>query len=144
MQPMNLLIEQNLQSEAMMHSHMISNAASLEAAHYQAIAQADIRENAMETMKNLVLAELDQGEPATCDAFSEFCADRVKYDLTYQLCLSRIHQDDTLLQLALQELKEHVDDCRSAFCDAEVERRIAKAKEDADAEAAARLENGHV
>ncbi|ATH82860.1 hypothetical protein CO724_17415 [Ectopseudomonas mendocina] len=83
------------------------------------------RNRAMAVMQRLVLSDLQQGEPALCDAFAEFCADRLDHDTRYALCLARITGEKPL---AGDWVAEHVEKCRPLFVAEEVERRIIGAK----------------
>lgn len=126
-----------------MHANMISNTGSLEAAHYHAMDLAERRERAMETLQKLVLNDLQQGDPQTCSAFAEFCAEGLDGEITLALCLSRIHGDTELQSQALAELCAHVDKSHEAFCAREVERRISTQQQQAEAQAMAALEFDH-
>ncbi|OLU22976.1 hypothetical protein BVH03_22275 [Pseudomonas sp. PA15(2017)] len=86
-----------------------------------------MRIRSLDAMKLIVINELQQGEPALCSAFADFCATRLDRDTTVALCLSRIHRDNSLQGVALKWLREHVDQCQEEFAAEEVERRIAAA-----------------
>lgn len=87
----------------------------------------ELRIRSLDAMKLIVINELQQGEPALCSAFADFCAERLDRDTTVALCLSRIHRDNSLQGVALKWLREHVDQCQEEFAAEEVERRIAAA-----------------
>ncbi|WP_167141354.1 hypothetical protein [Pseudomonas sp. OTU750018] len=111
-----------------MQAHQISNSGSKESGHYQAIAQDEHRARSMSEMRSLVLTDIGYADPQTCSAFADFCAERLTSELTMALCLAKIHGDGGLLSQALSDLGEHVKGCRKAFCEQEVDRRIAAAQ----------------
>ncbi|MFI8608535.1 hypothetical protein ACIGFL_09445 [Pseudomonas sp. NPDC077649] len=86
------------------------------------------RNRAIAVMQRVVLNDLQQGEPALCDAFAQFCADRFDEDTRYALCLSRITGEKAAQKLADGWVTEHVEKCRPLFVAEEVERRIVAAK----------------
>ena len=85
------------------------------------------RGRSLDALKLIVLNEIQQGDPAVCSAFADFCATRIDADTTVALCLSRIHRDNSLQGVALKWLRQHVDKCQAPFVAEEVERRIAAA-----------------
>ncbi|MGQ7956477.1 hypothetical protein ACUTAF_01940 [Pseudomonas sp. SP16.1] len=89
------------------------------------------RNRAIAAQQRLVLNELQQGEPATCNDFAQFCADRLDHDTRFGLCLSRITGDKAMQSLAGAWVADHVSKCRPLFVEAEVERRILAAKVEA-------------
>lgn len=117
-----------------MHANLISNAGSKESGHYQVIAQDERRASSMSAMRSLVLTDIGYADPQTCSAFADFCAERLTSELTMALCLAKIHGDTGLLDQALADLEAHVKGCRKAFCEQEVDRRIAAAKVAAEAQ----------
>lgn len=110
----------------MLHPDLIKSAQPLPYPGLPEREQARIR--SMAVMQRLVLSELQQGEPALCDAFAQFCADRFDEDTRYALCLSRITGEKAAQKLAGDWVTEHVDKCRPLFVADEVERRILAAK----------------
>ncbi len=126
-----------------MQPHLISNAGAQEAAHYQAIDADDRRERALDALKAQILAEVDGGAPATCNAFADHCAIWVDRDLAYALVVARIHQDASLLNSALAELDKHITGTREEFAGEEAEKRIAALQKQAENELIARLELSH-
>ncbi len=114
--------------------HAISKAGSQEAGHYRSINHAESRERSMSEMRSLVLTDIGYADPQTCSAFADFCAERLSSELTMALCLAKIHGDTGLLDQALADLEAHVKGCRKAFCEQEVDRRIAAAKVAAEAQ----------
>ncbi|WP_447593592.1 hypothetical protein [Aquipseudomonas campi] len=113
--------------------HAISNAGSKESDHYRAIDLDERRERAMEALKAQILAEVDSGEPAACNAFADHCATWVDRDLSYALVAARIHSDAGLLQSALDELDAHIKNTRDEFASEEAEKRIAALQKKAEA-----------
>jgi|GEM_PF-2032085 len=108
--------------------HAISNNGAKEAEHYAAINRQEAIERAFDHQLKLILNQLQQGDPQTCSAFAEYCAERLDGEVTLALCLSRIHGDDNLQQQALAELRSHIDSSRADFCEFELGRRIARAE----------------
>jgi hypothetical protein len=86
------------------------------------------RNRAIAVMQRVVLNDLQQGEPALCNAFADFCADRLAHDVRFGLCLSYITQDKGMRTLSSEWVRQHVEECRPLFVEAEVERRILAAK----------------
>jgi len=82
-------------------------------------------EIALERQQQLILTDLQQGEPATSNAYASHCAGALDSDLAYALCLARIHKDAGLLQQALEQLDALLGDAMRPFCEAEAVRRIA-------------------
>lgn len=111
-----------------MHANQISNSGLKESGHYQVITQDERRASSMSAMRSLVLTDIGYADPQTCSAFADFCAERLTSELTMALCLAKIHGDGGLLSQALSDLGEHVKGCRKAFCEQEVDRRIAAAQ----------------
>ena len=126
-----------------MQSHLISNASSQEAAYYQAIDMDEKRERALETMQVIVLNDIQSGDPQTCSAFAEYCAENMSTEVTLALCLSRIHRDAGLQKQAIAELNAQVDKLQHSFLAVEVERRIKVQLAQAEAQAMAALELDH-
>ncbi|SDG86495.1 hypothetical protein SAMN05216588_101232 [Pseudomonas flavescens] len=85
------------------------------------------RVRSLDALKLIVVNEIQQGDPALCSAFADFCATSLDSDTTVALCLSRIHRDNSLQGEALKWLRQHVDKCQELFVAVEVERRIATA-----------------
>lgn len=106
-----------------LHPEMINSAQPLPYPGLPDREQARIR--SMAVMQRLVLNDLQQGEPALCNAFAQFCADRFDEDTRYSLCLARITGEKPL---AGDWVAEHVEKCRPLFVAEEVERRIIAAK----------------
>lgn len=88
----------------------------------------ETRKRSMTAMQCLVLNDLQRGEPALCNAFAQFCADRFDEDTRYALCLSRITGEKPEQKQADKLVTEHVEKCRPLFVAEEVERRIIGAK----------------
>lgn len=126
-----------------MQAHLISNAGLKEAGHYAAIDIDERRALALETQQKLILNEVQQGNPKTCHAFADHCANWLVRDLAYPLCLARIHQDGGLLLQAVAELDVLIQSTLQEFCEEEAEKRIAAAQQAAEAETLARLEYDH-
>ncbi len=81
---------------------------------------------ALELQQQLILSELQQGDPVTSNAYASHCAGVITSDLAYALCLARIHKDAGLLQQALEQLDALLGDALRPFCEAEAVRRIAE------------------
>lgn len=84
----------------------------------------ELRKRTLDVMRCVVLNELQQGEPALCNTFAQFCADRLDHDTRYALCLSRITGEKGAQAVANMWVTEHVEKCRSLFVEEEIERRI--------------------
>lgn len=108
-----------------MHANLISNAGSKEAGHYAAIDIDERRALALETQQKLILNEVQLGDPKTCNAFADHCANWLVRDLAYDLCLARIQKDDGLMQQALGQLDDLLKNTLQEFCEEEAEKRIA-------------------
>lgn len=80
----------------------------------------------LELQRQLILSELQQGDPETSNAYASHCAGVINSDLVYALCLARIHKDAGLLQQALEQLDALLGDALRPFCEAEAVRRIAE------------------
>lgn len=126
-----------------LHPHLISNTDASTAHHLSDMGRQEARERSLETMQLIVINDLQQGNPQTCSAFAEYCAENLSGEVTLALCLSRIHRDAGLQTQALVELHAQVDKCQPGFVAAEVARRIEAAARAAQAEAEARRELDH-
>lgn len=111
----------------MMNVHLVGAGEVTPALSLATLESQQLRVRSLDAMKLIVINELQQGEPALCSAFADFCAERLDRDTTVALCLSRIHRDNRLQGQALAELRRHVDQCQEEFAAEEVERRIAAA-----------------
>ncbi|WP_313309302.1 hypothetical protein [Stutzerimonas nitrititolerans] len=80
---------------------------------------------ALELQQQLILSELQQGDPVTSNAYASHCAGALDSDLAYALCLARIHKDASLLQQTLLQLDALLGETLRVFCEAEAVRRIA-------------------
>lgn len=135
-----LFPERYMSEAAPMQPHLISNTGAQEAAHHRTQSRADMAEVALALQQKLILNEVQQGEPATCNAYASHCAGALDSDLAYALCLARIHKDAGLLQQALADLDIHLLLELNEFSEQEARRRIADLQAHAQAHAEASYE----
>lgn len=126
-----------------LHPNLISNVDTSTAVYLRDLDRDDMRERADETLQMIVLNDIQQGDPQTCSAFADYCAERLSYEVTLALCLSRINRDAELQKQAMAELNAQVDKLQPAFVAVEVERRIKAELAQAEAKLMADLEHGH-
>lgn len=102
-----------------MQPHLISDSGISESAHYRAIDREEMRERALESLKEQVRQDVKAGEPQTSNAYADHCSTFFERDLQYALCLARINGDTGLLQQALAELDKHIASELAEFVDQE-------------------------
>ncbi|MBB3103753.1 hypothetical protein [Azomonas macrocytogenes] len=91
------------------------------------------RENDLESLQERIASDISEGDPKTCNAFADFCANELNGSLIYAFCLARIQADDGLLKQTLDELDTCIETYREKFIDAETGLALAAYKEDAEA-----------
>jgi len=103
----------------------LSHTKAVGCTHCQADDCTPMAQIALDLQQQLILSELQQGDPVTSNAYASHCAGVITSDLAYALCLARIHKDAGLLQQALEQLDALLGDALRPFCEAEAVRRIA-------------------
>lgn len=126
-----------------LHPNLISNVDTSTAVYLRDLDRDDMRERADETLQMIVLNDIQQGDPQTCSAFAEYCAENLSAEVTLALCLSRINRDSGLQKQAMAELNAQVDKLQPAFLVVEVERRVKAMLAEAEARVMAALELDH-
>lgn len=109
-----------------LHSEQIKSAKPLP--YFGLPEREELRQRTLDVMRRVVLNDLQQGEPALCNAFALFCSDRLDHDARYALCLSRITGEKGAQAMANVWVTEHVEKCRPLFVEEEIERRILASK----------------